>query len=89
MSERNEYNLPPVFCKIGVFYTGETTVLSLLLTFCCSPGDGLQRHDPLRHLLRPVPGRDLPPQDQSNTKKGQVRSNDINNVFLLLCKISK
>ena len=27
LSEKNQYNLPPIFCKIGVFYTGKLKVV--------------------------------------------------------------
>ena len=37
-----------------------------------SAGDGVERDDPLRHLLWPVPGRHLSPEDQSHSEKSQV-----------------
>ena len=34
---------------------------------------GVQRDDPLRHLVWPLPGRHLPAEDQSHAEEGQVR----------------
>ena len=74
MSEYNEYALPAVFCKIGVFYTGGSGDICLvsIQIMLCSAVHGVQRDDPLRHLLRPLPGRHLPAQNQSHSEEGQV-----------------
>ena len=74
MSEYNEYALPAVFCKIGVFYTGGSgdVYLVSIQIMLCSAVHGVQRDDPLRHLLRPLPSRHLPAQNQGHSEEGQV-----------------
>ena len=74
MSEYNEYALPAVFCKIGVFYTGGSgdVYLVSIQIMLCSAVHGVQCDDPLRHLLRPLPSRHLPAQNQGHAEEGQV-----------------
>ena len=74
LSSQNQYVLPAIFCKIGVFYTGDTFWLHkhFIISFLFSPLHGIKCDDTVSHLLWQISCRHMSTSDKGYSEEGEV-----------------